>query len=111
MFSIRARTLSGWSSFLDCSFLFSGSRYPSAHWPSALPLRGLRGAGRTGASSVVSFSGVVSAYDSSGVVAPSLDGALVIGGASSGAQDARVRTTAARTPADDRGGGARGGGQ
>src|SRR3954447_15675554 len=34
MFSIRARTLSGLSSFLDCSLALSGSRYPSAHCPS-----------------------------------------------------------------------------
>src|SRR3954454_16189559 len=34
MFRMRARTLSGLSSFLDCSFLFSGSVLPRAHWPS-----------------------------------------------------------------------------
>src|SRR5436305_1853002 len=44
MFSIRARTLSGLSSFLDRSFGLSGSRCPSAHCPSP---RGLRAA-RTG---------------------------------------------------------------
>src|SRR3954453_20342362 len=40
MFSMRARTLSGLSSFLDCSFWFSGSRYPSAHCPSPRFCRG-----------------------------------------------------------------------
>src|SRR5256714_3281374 len=44
MFSIRARTLSGLSSFFDRSFGLSGSRCPSAHCPSP---RGLRAA-RTG---------------------------------------------------------------
>src|SRR3954454_16772835 len=34
MVSMRARTLSGLSSFLVRSFGLSGSRYPSAHWPS-----------------------------------------------------------------------------
>ena len=43
MFSIRARTLSGSSSFLIRSLGLSGSRWPSAHWPSP---RGRRGAGR-----------------------------------------------------------------
>src|SRR4051794_5955343 len=40
MFSIRARTLSGLSSFLIRSFGFSGSRCPSAHWPSPRAFRG-----------------------------------------------------------------------
>src|SRR3954464_5838409 len=40
MFSIRARTFSGLSSFLACSLVFSGSRYPSAHWPSPRFCRG-----------------------------------------------------------------------
>ena len=45
---MRARTLSGLSSFLICSLGLSGSRYPSFHWPSARRLvgRGLR-AGRS----------------------------------------------------------------
>src|SRR6476646_114842 len=40
MFSTRARTLSGLSSFLTCSFGLSGSRYPSFHWPSPLRFGG-----------------------------------------------------------------------
>src|SRR3954468_13679709 len=43
MFSMRARTLSGLSSFLIRSFGFSGSRWPSAHWPSPRALRGRAG--------------------------------------------------------------------
>src|ERR1700738_4303973 len=34
MSRMRARTLRASSSFLNCSFGLSGSRYPSAHWPS-----------------------------------------------------------------------------
>src|SRR3954447_6230277 len=34
MFSIRVRTFSASSSFLNCSLELSGSRYPRAHWPS-----------------------------------------------------------------------------
>src|SRR5919199_1297594 len=41
MFRIRSRTWSGSSSFLDCSFLFSGSVYPRAHWPSPRLGRGI----------------------------------------------------------------------
>src|SRR5680860_1124322 len=44
MFSMRARTLSASSSFLDCSLALSGSRYPKAHWPSPRLGRGRRGA-------------------------------------------------------------------
>src|SRR3954464_5736233 len=40
MFSMRARTLSGLSSFLLRSLGLSGSRCPSAHWPSPRALRG-----------------------------------------------------------------------
>src|SRR3954464_9436387 len=40
MFSMRARTLSGLSSFLLRSLGLSGSRWPSAHWPSPRALRG-----------------------------------------------------------------------
>src|SRR4051794_18490458 len=42
MFSMRARTLSGLSSFLLRSFGLSGSRYPSAHWPSPRRRAGAR---------------------------------------------------------------------
>src|SRR3954447_20252149 len=41
MCRIRSRTWSGSSSFLDCSFLFSGSVYPRAHWPSPRLARGI----------------------------------------------------------------------
>src|SRR5262249_46272618 len=40
MCRIRSRTWSGSSSFLDCSFLFSGSVDPRAHWPSPRLARG-----------------------------------------------------------------------
>src|SRR3954463_8630290 len=40
MFSMRARTLSGLSSFLIRSLGVRGSRCPSAHWPSPRALRG-----------------------------------------------------------------------
>src|ERR1700688_3519716 len=44
MFSMRARTLRGASSFLFCSLGFSGSRQPSAPWPSPRCLAGRGGA-------------------------------------------------------------------
>src|SRR4051794_1214561 len=49
---MRARTLSGLSSFLVRSFALSGSRWPNAHWPSPRARR-LATAGRVVAGTAV----------------------------------------------------------
>src|SRR4051794_28322245 len=86
MFSIRARTFSGLSSFLLRSFGFNGSRWPSAHWPSPRALRTGR-AGRTAGA------------DGSGV-APGRAGVLLSAiAASSGSQVSYRWTRGARRPA------------